>query len=636
MKASARWLCCALLFLCLPKTALAQRRLTWDSVHVNATLDRDGTLVVDEEQAMVFTGDWNGGERRFNIRPRQRLAFIDIARDTATGWQALREDDGLDDVDEFAWPDRHVLRWRIRTPSDPPLDGQAIRYRLRYRLSGILVKTRDGFILDHDFLFPEREGGISRFSLRLALDPAWKADDPIRDTYTADNVAPGHGFVVTLPLRHVGDGVPNVLDTRRPPGIVLATLVLLGVASLALGWLFFHERRLGRFARPPTGVDEAWLREHILSQPAEVVGASWDDGIGAPEVVALLARMEAEGKLESDVAGKSMTLRLTVDRESLEGYERTLVDKLFVSKRNTTTPAIVKAHYRKQGFNPADEIRKELSARVDTLLTSRGKSKVVGSLALLLAAAGYGMLFLDWSRGGGSTAGTPIFAVATLILFGLAWRAGDRFRANIQWGVGRAWRALVPALAAVTATAVFLWFYAGPGDVEVSPLAAGALALLSLAVLVSTIASMRSRRPREAIARRKTLAAGREFLIAELAKPEPALRDEWMPWLLAFGLQKHVDDWSAQQAPAPHVSRNRSGRASSVGSFGGSSSSPGWTGFSGGRSGGGGATGSWAAAAGGFAAGVSPESSSGSDGGSSGGGGSSSGGSSGGGGGGGW
>ena len=308
-----------------------------------------------------------------------------------------------------------------------------------------------------------------------------------------------------------------------------------------------------------------------------------------------------------------MTLRLKVDRDSLDGYERTIVDKLFVGNKTTTTPAIVKAHYRKQGLNPADEIRKQLSARVDTVLAPRTTSRVLGFLVFALTIAGGAMLFSDWSAGGGSTVGTPVLAGLVLILIAVAWGVGGRFRGNIHWGLARAWASLTPGLIAVAAAVIFLWFFAGPGIVDVSHRAARAHATLALAVLLSSIAAMRSRRSREAIATRKTLAAGREFFVRELAKPAPALRDEWMPWVLAFGLAKQVDEWSARAVSHSSGSSRGSGATTSggwSGSASSSTSSSGWSGFSGGRSGGAGATGSWAAAAGDFASGVSPESSS--------------------------
>ena len=63
---------CALLALVLAATPVAaQRSLHWSDVRIEARLSEDGTLRVVETQAIVFTGDWNGGERRFDLRPRK-------------------------------------------------------------------------------------------------------------------------------------------------------------------------------------------------------------------------------------------------------------------------------------------------------------------------------------------------------------------------------------------------------------------------------------------------------------------------------------------------------------------------------------------------------------------------------------
>ena len=59
---------------------------------VDAQLDAEGRLHVTETQGMVFTGDWNGGERKFNIRPRQKLSFTGIDRSNGATWQALKAD----------------------------------------------------------------------------------------------------------------------------------------------------------------------------------------------------------------------------------------------------------------------------------------------------------------------------------------------------------------------------------------------------------------------------------------------------------------------------------------------------------------------------------------------------------------
>ena len=150
--------------------------------------------------------------------------------------------------------------------------------------------------------------------------------------------------------------------------------------------------------------------------------------------------------------------------------------------------------------------------------------------------------------------------------------------------------------------------------------------------LVSSICNQgHSRQSAERIALRKRLAAARAFFREELAKPSPQLNDAWFPYLIAFGLGRHIDKWfrafgGSASTPAM-ASSMLSGSSSSSG--GGNS----WTGFGGGGGfSGAGSSASFAAAVGGMAASVPSPSSSSSGGGGGGGGG----GSSGGGGGGGW
>src|SRR5262245_23479395 len=102
MHRTLRILCGVLLSVALPGAAFAQRRLYWDALDVTARLDAGGELHVTETQTIVFNGDWNGGERRFTVRPRQQLHFEGMSREASGGWQALAEDPRLDDVDDYA------------------------------------------------------------------------------------------------------------------------------------------------------------------------------------------------------------------------------------------------------------------------------------------------------------------------------------------------------------------------------------------------------------------------------------------------------------------------------------------------------------------------------------------------------
>src|SRR5262249_30638068 len=226
-------------FLCLLSTsAFAQRELHWDAMQVVAHLDAGGHLQVAEAQTMVFTGDWNGGERTFNVRPRQKLTFNGIFRDTGGGWRPLHQDSSLTSVDSYAWTDNKTLRWRSRRPTDPLFNRTSLRYELRYDLSGILESDGDGFLLDHDFAFPDRVGAINHFELRLTVDPVWQPGEAIRDVYTASNLLPGRSFVLKLPLRYTGAAVPAVLDTSVSREIWLGVLTIFGATLLAVGAFF--------------------------------------------------------------------------------------------------------------------------------------------------------------------------------------------------------------------------------------------------------------------------------------------------------------------------------------------------------------------------------------------------------------
>jgi uncharacterized membrane protein YgcG len=621
--------------LAIPAGTGAQRALFWDALDVEATLDADGALHVLERQSFVFSGDYNGGERSFNLRPRQRLALESLTRvDDANPSEAivLNEDADLDDVNEYAFTDRTTLRWRSRLPSDPPFEQTRIRYDLRYTLSRILQKKGDDYVLDHDFAFPDRDGAISHFRLRLTLDPVWQAAVQLRDQYEAGPLPPGESFVLTMPMRYTGSGTPQSDDGRPPREIQYAVALLGGVFALSLiGW-YVREQRLGRFEPVRSDhVTPEWIAQHIVAHPAELVGAAWDDSVGREEVVALLARMTGEGTLTSEIGGGAdMALRLNVDRGELDDYERALVDGLFFDGRTSTSTGDVKAHYKSRGFDPAAIIRPGLEARLAAFLpkgtkprASRWVSAALFFLAVgLLVASGVGN---DWE-----TPAPIVVGVAAIVLAGLLQIPGSIYNSRVDWGVLAAALCFLPVALLVAGVGVFLWWWAGTGAVELSNLMLAAVVTMAVWSIRTGVNGMKSTQNRETIAFRKLLTAGRQFFARELTRERPALRDEWYPWVLAFGLSKQADAWSVVHAS--DSTRSRTWHGTSSGSTSTTSESAGpsvWTG-GGGRSGGAGASAGWAAAAAGMAAGVSAPSSSSSSGGSS------SGGSSGGGGGGGW
>ena len=613
--AMLRLILVAAMSVALPRLALAQRALHWTNLDVAAHLAANGDLRIVETQTMVLTGDWNGGERKFTIHPRQTLTFEALSRGGPGGWAPLTEDSKLNDVGDYAWIDPGMLRWRSRMRSDPPFAGTTIPYQLRYVLSPVLLKENDGYRLDHDFAFRDREGVIERFTLRFTYDAVWQPAGDVRNVYTAGPLAPGRTFVLNLPLRYSGSQIPKALDLSRPAEIQIAVAAILGFTALAIGWFFYREHSNGRFA-PLTAetVNEAWLEQHILKHPAEVVGAAWDQGIGKDEVVALIARMVGEGKLASSVDDgggpkSSMTLTLKVDRTTLDGYERTLVDRLFFDGRTDTTTELVKDHYRDEGFDPASEIKDELETAVQRLLPDEPNPRGFRIESLLLFLVGAATLVVAWMLGTFQTTGFVLPGVSALVLAIAGGMTGLTFRANLQWRQRAALASLIPAVLLALVMAAFLWFRVGAGMVELSTEALIGIVAMTLALINGSINGLRSRQGRAAIALRKTLVAGREYFKSELRKEQPALRDRWYPWALAFGLGKEVDDWSAQRAVKEPEEPGSGRRRWASEDSGAESSGPApeeWGGFGGGRSGGAGAGGSWAAAAGGMAAGISP------------------------------
>lgn len=596
----------------------AERKLHWEALDVDAHLDADGVLDVIERHAMVFTGDWNGGERVFNLRARQKLEFLDLQRiDPNTGSpRALQQTAVLNKVDEFAWTDRRTLRWRSRMPSDAPFANAKLTYALHYKLSGILLKQDEQYRIDHDFAFPDRPGPIEHFTLNLNLDPVWQPLGKYQNRYSAGPLEPGESFVVNIPLRYSGSVAPTAIDTRRPPEIVVAVMALIGTFALLVLTFLMREGSLGRFAPvDPTSIDSSWIENNILTYPAEVVGAAWDGRIGTPEVVALIARMTAEGKLESKVEDpNSMRLILKVDRDKLNAHESALVDGLFFGHRTETSTNEVRQHYKNSGFNPALVIKPPLDHQVKMVLPP-GDTRVRHWPSVVLYVAG--LVLLASSSYSEPVLGSAAIVIAMISLFLVAILQfpGWLFRSRIDWGLKAAAFLLIPASVVSLGTAAFLWWYADAAGVDLPRGMIAALTVLALGISNASIKGMKSRQSSAAIAFRKRLARGRRFFLKEIEKPQPNLRDGWYPWLLAFGLGQQVDVWSSRHTSTTNDSTSdQSTRRSSSGS---SSTDTGWSG-AGGLSGGAGASGTWAEAAAGMAAGVAtPGSSSSSDGGSS-------------------
>jgi uncharacterized membrane protein YgcG len=608
-----------ILLLLLLATPVLGKSLHWTAIDVEARLDRDGNLHVVERQQMVFDGDWNGGERNFNLRPRQTLDVHRILRVEETSEVPLTQG-SLGAVDRWDFASSGVVRWRSRLPTDPPFENRELTYVLDYTYRNVLVPGEGKqFQLFHDFGMPAREGVIERFDLRLTFDPVWRSAGPI--TVSQANIPPGEGVSVNRTLTYGGDGYPAGIErpmARWVPAIVLA-LFALGVFYLVRRFIA-AERATGRFAPVVSRFDEA-----LLKLPAEVAGAVWDAGIGAPEVAAVLARMAQEGKITTRTEDDTLHMHLNVSRDELDGYVAELVEKLFFDGRNDTDTDLIRTHYKATGFDPSKVIRDGIELKLEKLAHWSRKEKrfrwgvdaaLLGVAFLLLAGCG---LVSDTDL---AAAVIGFFGVGLFSIF--ACVAAVHFSKAID---NVATAMIAPAILMCAASAPLIVTCAIAPEVGLHAPVLFALLLWTLAFHKLVLDLLRIRDTPEKIAYRKRIAGARRYFIEQLALPQPALRDEWFPYVLAFGLGTSVDRWfrsfGGQTRSGGFTGSSMSSSSSS------SSSSSGWTG-GGGAFGGAGASGSWAVAAGAMAAGVSAPSSSGSGGG--GGGGSSSGG----GGGGGW
>jgi uncharacterized membrane protein YgcG len=599
-----------------PAAVFAQKSLFWRRMDVAAKLDAQGVLHVAERQAIVFTGDWNGGERRFRVAPGQKLRLTGISRQDETGQMSPLSQGSLSDVDHYAFTDPTTLRWRSRLPSDPPFEGTEILYELDYELSGILLDEGGTYVLDHDFAFPDRSGRIEAFTLDLTLDPAWKSRTPVPSRLERGPLAPGAGVVVRLDLDHSGGVRPAAVVTGRAGAAARSFLIPRGGPRSGRR---LHLRESGPAAAPlPTPGGSTRVVEKKISRPPGGRSA-WDETIGAPEVAGVLARLAEEKKIESYAEGKKLTMRLSVPLSELEGYEKKLLEALFFDGRKETDTDAIRAHYRSKGFDPSSKIKEDLEKRLsihaDFGDRSPRPSRWPTLVLTLLAAAAMALAKVGGVDGG------AIIGVAMVYggLWGIALIPASFWQKRMH-------NFLLPALGFLWLPAWILYTSArGIGSFsQTAPLFLVGLLLLKLASVNNLFNVAKTRNGPHRIARRKMLIAAKEFFAQELKSPQPRLEDRWFPYIVAFGLSSGVERWfRAYGAEQAAVASRTVGTTSS----GGSQASPsgGWTG-GGGSFGGAGASASWAAAAGTLAAGVSAPSSGGSGGGGGGGGGSSGGG----------
>src|SRR6185369_3012073 len=91
------------------------------------------------------------------------------------------------------------------------------------------------------------------------------------------------------------------------------------------------------------------------------------------------------------------------------------------------------------------------------------------------------------------------------------------------------------------------------------------LLLLRLGITNNLFNAAKTRDGPKKIARRKALAAARDFFRGELKNPKPELDDRWYPYVIAFGLGRQADHWFRAYGAAAAAAGVAVGRGSSGG-----------------------------------------------------------------------
>ncbi|MFH2123825.1 MAG: DUF2207 domain-containing protein [Pseudomonadota bacterium] len=618
----------------LPQTAFG-RSLYWQEMEVQARLDRDGRLHVRELQTMVFSGDWNGGERKFYVGAGQHLQVqrvlrIDVPSDSEV--ELTRGD--LAQVDHWDYSSGTTIRWRSRRPSDPPFQNTPLTYILEYTLSGIITADNGDYLLNHDFAFTERSGPIRHFTLNLELDPAWQSQQNLPSSLERNNLPPGQGVRLQTRLSHNG-GKPAAIGRAQKPPVPApvrhtpypSRLLFFSVVLLFFLWrlavFFRHEKNLERFHPlvPTKDIDRSWLDRHLFPLRPEVVGATWDKQTSGPEVAAVLARLVLEKKMESRLEPKKISLfrydlflpwlppvlhlRLLLPREQYNDYEQALIEGLFINGEATDTETIRKYYQGKNSsFDPAGKLREPLEKKVSSLTAAlKNPLELIWIPSLLLAVTGFFLLLFNAVLHQDEF-GRQMISVGVALAIYISGLVTAVIYRNTSIHLARL-IVLFTGFVLLIGTG-----YAALLSVNGSLLLLLGCLSLSLAMINNILNVAKSRDSIEGILLRRNLTSAREYFKVELQKEKPQLEDAWFPYLLAFGLGKHMDAWFGKYA----------GSTATLSSGNISSSSSGFTG-GGGAFGGAGASGSWTTAVNSMATSASSSSSGGSSGGSGGGGG---------------
>ena len=227
---------------------------------------------------MVFTGEWNGGERKFRLGQGQRLTLDRIVRlspGSTSGGELVAG--SLDELDRYDWA--------IPTPCAggaaclrSAVQRQRARLPARYRISGALRLIGErGYRWTTNLPSPN----VTASSSGSMCSSRWRQSGARRTGCRSPGsgaARAGGGFRPHHRLAWEGEIPPanaappsSPVAASRGGGDVRRRCAALPVAIRR------RDRALGRFAPAPSErIDAAWLEAKVFALPPEVVGAIWD------------------------------------------------------------------------------------------------------------------------------------------------------------------------------------------------------------------------------------------------------------------------------------------------------------------------------------------------------------------------
>lgn len=582
-------------FLYLAPQLVQARTIEWEKIVVSAKLDKDGGLSIQEDQTMIFNGDWNGGERFFRVEPGQYFELTNLLRFNEQKMQFVPLEYGrIDLVDHYSYGNK-ILRWRSRLQSDPVFNNKKIRYRIDSYYSKIIQPEGDHFLLNHDFAFPDRSGDIFSLEINLEVDPSWGAET--KKQFRFSDLRPGQSAIVRAELRPHHQKF--AINKERTPTHIF-DLSWISLILVVLASLFFYktykkfELKSGRLlAAPDPGVvNEDWLVNNIFSFSPEQISGLWFDEVNEYAVGALLNNLCNKKKLElkqlekeTIISRANYRFKLLVPIEKLSNCEKLLLAKIFFDSRFEITTEELRDHIQNnpsEAFGPisliSNPIEKELENHPQLGLEEFEQGSLLRTFTFISFAFIFIMIGLITENYNILNLSVECAIIVVTFLIAQTYtqfvqKTIRNLKHHMPWIY---LCSILPSLVAYLYAKLFtngfeIWTSLG-------------LSFLGVAISSSIYNLCKTKNVPSRIKKRIEVDSAKMYFEQELSKERPNIKDEWASYLMALGLTSQMDSWQSSFRSS-HDSQSystNSGIGSNTwtgggGAFSGAGASDSWT-----------------------------------------------------------